>query len=460
MAGRILIADGVATNRIILKVKLATACYEVIQADDAGGALALARSKQPDLILLDRALPGDGVVACRALKADPMTAAIPLVFLSAAQDRAVRLAALRSGADEVVAKPMHEKTLLALVRNLIRSRATRDELARRSATAGDLGFADAPRPFTQPPRIVVIAPRRETAMAWRAGLGPFLGSRIEVMDRARALEAAPGSCGADVYVVGAGITGPGGGVGLVSELRSHPATRDAVIVVHNPDGNPEHTAMALDLGASTVIAGPFDGEELAARIDRLLPRKLETDFLRDNLEHRLSLAMKDPLTGAYNRRYAQACLARIAEASQAGDQPFAVMVLDLDRFKAVNDIHGHAAGDQVLIETARRLAGSLREIDLLARIGGEEFLVAMPGTGPRQARRVAERLRRVIGDKPVELAGGREVKVTMSIGVAVAQGRVEDTGTGIEQLIESADRALYASKAEGRNLVTFTRPAA
>ena len=144
------------------------------------------------------------------------------------------------------------------------------------------------------------------------------------------------------------------------------------------------------------------------------------------------------------------------------------MMLDLDHFKAVNDTHGHAAGDRVLVEVAQRLRDNLRAIDLVARIGGEEFLVAMPETSVEQARSAAERLRRVIEDTPFDCtrAGQGPLRVTMSIGVAIGPGvqgdvaAVTTPGALIEELYERADIALYSAKSAGRNTVTVELTAA
>ena len=143
----------------------------------------------------------------------------------------------------------------------------------------------------------------------------------------------------------------------------------------------------------------------------------------------MRLAMIDPLTGLYNRRYAMPELATIAARAAETGSPFAVMVVDLDRFKLVNDKHGHGAGDQVLVEVSRRLTANLRASDLLARIGGEEFLVALPDAGMPLARTVAERLCQAIEERPIRLASGIGLTVTVSIGVAVSDG-ARDAGLG------------------------------
>jgi len=193
-----------------------------------------------------------------------------------------------------------------------------------------------------------------------------------------------------------------------------------------------------------------------------LRRKRADDRLRASVQDGLRLAVIDPLTGLYNRRYAAARLTAIAEAAAAEGGEFAVMVVDLDRFKSVNDHWGHAAGDAVLVEVARRLGQSLRSGDLLARIGGEEFLAALPATGLTEGRIVAERLCHAVEETPVQLPGGAGIAVTVSIGLAV--GRAPGAGVPLRDTmrdtVDRADRALLAAKSAGRNQVTISRSAA
>ncbi len=458
MAGRILIADSTATNRIVLKVKLATARYETAQALDGAEALATARDMRPDLVIVDANLPGGGGAdLCARLKAEPETRDIPVLVIDGAPSRAARLAALRAGADDYLAKPLDETGLLALVRALMRTRATHDELARRQDTAAALGFAEPAIAFRRPARIGLIAPTVETALGWRRALGPLCSGRLNTFSRSQALDALASHEAPDAFVIAADLSAPGDGLRLVSELRSRSATRHAVIVILDEANAPGTVPMALDIGANAVVPGSFDAEEIAARLERLLARKLETDALRDSFGERLGLALRDPLTGLYNRRYAGAYLDRMIGAAAASDQPFAVMLLDLDRFKSVNDSFGHAVGDAVLVEAGKRLGAHLREIDLLARYGGEEFVIALPETGLEGASIAAERLRRVIGEAPIAVAShGLEVPVTISIGVAVFAGGAESGDLpSPHDLIERADAALYASKSDGRNLVSF-----
>jgi len=455
MAGRILIADSVATGRITLKVKLAAARYDCLLCVDGAEAIARARAERPDVVILDADLDGAAVAICARLKADPLTRAIPVLFVAAAPSRTARLAAFHAGAEGYLTKSADDIALLALVRNLMRGRASLDELLRRQDTEAALGFADSAGLFRHSPRVAVIAPSGDAGLIWQRQLARRLPARVQTLAAGHALDPLPPELALDAYVVAADLQGHGDGLRLISELRSRPASRHAVLVVVGEAEDRTVPAIALDIGADAVSDEGFDAEELAARLRVLLARKLETDALREGAERRLSQATLDPLTGAYNRLYADTYLQRLAEEAGGNGTPFALMLVDLDRFKAVNDSFGHLAGDEVLIETTRRLRDNLRQIDLLARYGGEEFVIAMPETDLAGAAAIAERLRRVIAERPMPAASaGREIAITVSIGVAVCTG-----GLPVEAvpraLMMQADAALYASKHEGRNLVTF-----
>jgi two-component system cell cycle response regulator len=467
MSRRILIVDDVATNRIVMKVRLGDAHYQVLQASDGRTALAAARNDMPDLILLDLDLPDiGGAELCRRLKADPDTASIPIIVVTATRSTEAKMRALEAGADEFLSKPLDEMILLARVRNLLRARETAEELALRNGTQRALGFAETPPGFQAPARVALIAAEPRRARSWRVALEPLTSDRLITMSRAEALNPEAAGTTPDLFVIDADLSPTGAGLRLVSELRAHAATRHAAILVVVPEAARESAAMALDLGANDLITAPVDAQEMALRIKSQIRRKQQADRLRATLEDGLRLAVTDPLTGLFNRRYALPHLARIAERAAQTGRPFAVMLLDIDRFKLVNDRFGHAAGDAVLVEVARRLRENLRAVDLVARIGGEEFMVALPETDTETAWVTAERLRALIQNLPVRLPDGSgEIAVTISVGVALGQGRAvpsDDTGleTEVKVLIDQADKALYGAKASGRNTVEISQTAA
>ena len=460
MTGRILIADDVATNRIVLKVKLLEACYDVLQASGGAEAVARARDEAPDLILLDLKMPDmDGVAVCETLKRDPRTADIPIIMVTASNDKASKINALRAGADEFMTKPLDEPTLLARVRSLLRARDTDEELRLRDSTRRELGFAENTEAFDQPATIAMIAADTKSALKWKSALDGKLNSNIIVIPKENALARTTEDQHPDVYVITTDLAKQDGGLRLLSELRSRPQTRHAAILMVIPKSAGDKSATALDLGANDLMVEGFDPEEMALRLKTQIKRKKQADRLRETVRDGLRMAVIDPLTGLYNRRYAMPHLARIADRAEETGRPFAVMVLDIDHFKSINDSYGHAAGDKVLQQVAARVKDNLRGVDMVARIGGEEFLVLMPDTQLDQARMAAERLCHIISETPIEHPNA-PAGIAASLSIGVAMGRADNDTQSVEQLLEYADRALYSAKSDGRNQVTFSRFAA
>lgn len=463
MGGRILIVDDVATNRIVYRARLAAAFYDPILASDGESCLALATELQPDLILLDLNLPDiPGHEVLRRLRAGARTRDIPVIVLTATRDSDVRLAAFASGADDVIVKPADDAILLARVRNLLRARGEVD-LPAEGGLVGQ-GFAEPAAGFDPGATVAVVAGQIDQARRLKHDLSGVLRDRLVALSRQQALaeatQATSGGAGVpDVFIVQHDGRDAAGALRLLSELKSHQATRHSSVCVLGRSGDGEEAAIAFDLGADDVVGSDVSAAELALRTRSLLRRKRQGDRQRALIEDRLRLAMIDPLTGLYNRRFAAPQMATIAAHAAETGTSFAVMVIDLDRFKLVNDRHGHAAGDQVLVEVSRRLTADLRASDLLARIGGEEFLVVLPDATMADARRVAERLCEAVEERPVRLNSGLGLSVTVSIGVAVSAG-ISGQPASIDHVVEEADLALLDSKGSGRNQVTFRLSAA
>ena len=162
----------------------------------------------------------------------------------------------------------------------------------------------------------------------------------------------------------------------------------------------------------------------------------------------------DGLTGLLNRRAMEEALTAQIQRSRRTGEPFTVLMLDLDHFKSINDRYGHAAGDSALKHAAAILKSGVREVDQIARFGGEEFLALMPGASLEAARPLAERLRGRVGDEPVAI-DGTAVPISVSIGVAQWKDAAED----VSRLLVRADVALYQAKQQGRNRVVEARSA-
>jgi diguanylate cyclase (GGDEF)-like protein len=245
-------------------------------------------------------------------------------------------------------------------------------------------------------------------------------------------------------------------------LKMNAETRDIPVIMLTVRTALADRVEGLNIGADDYLAKPFEDEELEARIFAALRVKAAHAELRERnqqLESMLhsveALASTDPLTGLFNRRRFADVLKREFAVTKRYRNTLSCLLLDLDHFKSINDRFGHDAGDQVLKEVARRITGSLREVDLAARYGGEEFVVLLPHTSKTDARIVAERLLKNVRKQEFNF-GGEVLSVTTSIGCA---GNSDVASDNAEELVKCADVALYEAKNGGRNrVVMFSAP--
>jgi len=231
------------------------------------------------------------------------------------------------------------------------------------------------------------------------------------------------------------------GTEICRRVKADPEGRQPYVIMLTANKATADIVTAMDAGADDFVAKPFEFEELRVRLragQRIVSLQLE---LRRKASH-------DHVTGIFNRGVVLEMLRRERARAARQHSPVAVAVLDLDRFKRVNDVFGHQAGDIVLHEAARRISASLRRIDIVGRYGGEEFLLVMPGCGSDAAVMIAERVRFAIAATPM-LASDRTIPVTASIGVAT----MAETSQNDQQLIAEADSAMYEAKRRGRNRV-------
>jgi two-component system cell cycle response regulator len=242
------------------------------------------------------------------------------------------------------------------------------------------------------------------------------------------------------------------GLRLCSHLKSNERTRSIPILMVGNEEDMPRIVQGLEIGAHDYMLRPIDRNELLARARTQIRRKRFQERLRSTYEVSLSMALTDSLTGLHNRRYLEVHLQKLIEKNQHSRKALAVMLLDIDHFKAVNDTYGHGVGDEILKLFGQRLKGNLRSFDLVARLGGEEFVVILPDVTEDRAHMVAERLRRAVSDKPFPCSVPDGVlTITTSIGGVV----VPQTSDTVHAILERSDKALYAAKDGGRNCVFF-----
>ena len=233
-----------------------------------------------------------------------------------------------------------------------------------------------------------------------------------------------------------------GGIELLRHTNEHPVTRAVPMILYGGIMTAAERIIAFNLGATDLISEPFVSAELIARLRASLRAR-----------HKLSLlekrAHQDSLTGLANRGVLEDHLLREWNACHRRRVPLAVMILDLDFFKTINDTFGHAVGDEVLRQTAKRLAQSVRSSDLVARYGGEEFVVIAPDCPLEAVVTMAQRFRASLAHTTIS-AAGTDITVTVSVGIALADSAYRNTP---KDLLCQADVALYRAKGSGRNTV-------
>ncbi|MCM1002204.1 PleD family two-component system response regulator [Wolbachia pipientis] len=455
MTAKILVVDDVPSNVKLLEARLKAEYYTVIVAHDGKEAIDLVAKQQPDIILLDIMMPKiNGFEVCKSLKSDPLTTHIPIIMVTALHDTHDRVQGINAGADDFLTKPIDETALSARIKSLTRLKMIIDELRLRGETNAEIGGVAGSSIMDYSNQIfdanilvvdedVFQAEQIYNVLSQRFGSikvlnDPTEASKIGIEDNY------------DLIISDMQFSQTDG-LRLCSEFRSKVETRYTPILILSEDYDKNNLVKALNVGANDYLTVPLDESELIARVNLQVKRKRYQDALRMNLFNNAEMSIKDPLTNCYNRRYFDAHLKNIVKDSVEKDRRLSLMILDIDYFKVVNDDFGHSAGDELLKQMQKRISENIRVTDLLARFGGEEFVVVMPDTNISDAYTVAERIREIIATEPFVLSGENTThSVTVSIGIAEMQKPDLDN---IKKFIVRADRYLYKAKNSGRNRV-------
>jgi len=452
MTARVLVVDDIPVNVKLLEARLSAEYFDVTTAQNGAEALAICERAACDIVLLDVMMPDmDGFEVCRRLKSNPATHHIPVVMVTALDQPSDRVAGLQAGADDFLTKPVSDIALIARVRSLTRLKMMTDELRMRAMTSREIGIESAERESISEQghggRILIVDDRRSSYERLATMLGSEHVVDIESDPSAALFRFAEGDY--ELMIVSLSLENFDG-LRLCSQLRSLDRTRNLPILALCEPDDTTRLMRGLEIGINDYLLRPIDRNELHARVRTQIRRKRYTERLRDNVQMSIEAAITDALTGLHNRRYMESHLSKLVEQATLRGKDLAVLVLDIDYFKSINDTYGHDCGDDVLREFAIRIRKSIRGIDLACRLGGEEFVVVMPETDRSVAATVAERLRRRIAVEsfPIE-QGTKRIDVTISIGIAA----LESSRDNAAQMLKRADQALYRAKRDGRNRV-------
>jgi diguanylate cyclase (GGDEF)-like protein len=305
--------------------------------------------------------------------------------------------------------------------------------------------------MAEPSRVLVIQAEDAERLLQRA---LFVEAGMTVVEAASGAEALEylATDRPDLVVLGRSLPDMDG-LDLLPRLKSGELDFVPVLVASHKNGTAERVR-GLQLGADDYISRPCDPAELLARAKALLRNKQTHDRMRKLQVALEQMVVADPLTGLHNRRYLMDRLTQEMQRADRHNEPLAFAMVDLDGFKPINDQFGHVVGDKVLRAVGATVARCVRASDIAARYGGDEFAIILPQTPPEGAMRVVERLLRSISELSLQDENGAPVKVTASLGLAYYPA--EDIESP-EDLVHSADGALYGAKRSGKNRYSSVR---
>ena len=459
MPAKILIVDNSRQMRdFFADSVLRPAGYEVALAADGVAGLRKAREFYPDLVIADLQMPGlTGLQLKRELtKAGLIT---PLILVTAEGSEDIASQATLAGVASYLPKPVDVDVLLAAVAQALAIERLRRERAEAMASlelrVRQLEVLQSMgRDLTASLELTAILPKLLQAALTLTGADS--GSLFLLDQPGATLRRLAARDPAD------------SAARVVNELSSDKVA-DYVVRTGKPrlyqppptaslQGIPENPALYTPLRLREQLLGvlaverrlrnwPFAESDVGPLT--ILADYASVAIVNARLFAAVQLAaITDSLTGLFNRRHFLLLAQREFQRTQRFRRPLSAVMLDIDHFKQVNDTHGHATGDQVIAEVARRILASVRNIDIVGRYGGEEFVLLLPETALAGAGLLGERLRHNIGGTPIATVAG-PLPITASFGVAALEPAVPD----VEALISRADAALYAAKQAGRNRV-------
>lgn len=452
MTANILVVDDLEQNVSLMETRLLTEYYNVYAAYSGLEALEVLANNKIDVVLLDCMMPGmDGFETCRLIKSNPDTTHIPVVIVTALSDVEDRVHGLEVGADEFITKPVDDKSLFSRIKSLVRIKYIIDELKLRNDTNVELGAKTINLYQDFSSGNVMIINDDVVEAKHISNVLSDITENIRCVSDGNMINALfKTGFVPDVTIVSCHLEGQDP-LRLVSILRTSEIVSHSPIMMLAEEENMNLVNRALEMGASDYIISPVDKSELIARIKTQLRKKYYQDALRDDLQNGINLAIRDPLSGLYNRRYFDTHLQRSIVKSTKEGRDLYLMMIDIDYFKDINDVYGHLAGDQTIKDVANIISSNIRVEDTVARYGGEEFAVIIYDISEDNVNNIAMRLCDAVEKHSFVVPDSDNIlSKTISIGLAKYS-----ESYSLKQFISKADTALYEAKNGGRNKLVY-----
>lgn len=449
---KILIVDDEPLNVKLLKAILEGHPYTLTCAYNGAEALEKVREETPDLVLLDIMMPGmNGYEVTQRMKSDPRTKHIPIILITALESADNKIKGLEAGADEFLNKPISKAELLARVNSLLKLKQYEEQLKARLQSQGMVVATDAKESSrakeSQLPSVLVVEDDERDAkliLMYLQGM-PYKVTLVQSGEDAVSFARQQ-----EVDLILLDLLLPGmDGFGVLHRLKEREETRNIQVVAVTCLTDLETKIRGIETGVDDYLVKPINMHELRVRINALIKKKAYLDHLKKGYQVAVHSAVTDKLTGLYNYAYFHHFLGIEIKRSKRQNHSVALMVIDFDDFKRINDTFGHPAGDEVLRSFGKLFRENIREIDLGVRYGGEEFAAVLPYADRTTALAAGQRLKSIVEKHTFLLEGnGASARVTLSIGIAVYPADADCP----EDLIQRADNALYRAK-KGKNRV-------
>jgi two-component system cell cycle response regulator len=403
-------------------------------------------------------MPGkDGFTVARELKADKETSSIPIIMVTALSSTQDKVKGLEAGAEEFLSKPVNREEIRTRIASVLKLKQYQTQLNIRKQTESSLRIEKIHtkkelRQKEQPKVLIVDDDSNDQKLI----LNYLKDENFDILTANNGKEGLKTALQEKVDLIILDVLLPKmDGFMVCRRIKQSQETRDIQVVLITCLDDMESRIKGVEIGADDFLVKPLESRELVARSRTLIKKKGYIDQLHEHCERAISSAIMDGLTGLYNNAYFKQFLELEIKRCLREKHPLSLLMMDIDEFKTINDTVGHYKGDEVLRKVADIIQSSIREIDLAARYGGDEFAIVFPYTQIDGALLAAERIQRNLGSNKIIVEG---IEKPLSINTSIGLSTYPGSAISLVEMINVADAMLYRAKKNGKNRIEIHRP--